>query len=100
MNGTMTITRTYSQYVNRYTWGIQFSLENGVEKKVGAPSDITMEVVEHGLTKLIQSIMNGGYPSVNLTVELPEDVTLSNEYKTMLTTRYTADGTISSIKFE
>ncbi|GIP54756.1 hypothetical protein [Paenibacillus vini] len=99
MNGTIKVTRTYSASVGRYMWGIGFSLANGMEKRYGGSSEIPMEVVEHALKTSVFDLIIGGYSGVNLTVELPEGVTLTDAYKAQVTTKFTGDGTIALITF-
>lgn len=99
MNGQMNIRRTYSPHVGRYNWGFEYTLDNGFSKSIGAP-EVAVEAVEHALGTLLFDLTVGKYNGVNITVNLPEGITLTDAYKTQVSDKYTADGTIASITFE
>lgn len=99
MNGTLTIRRTYSQYTERYTWSADYTLDNGISKNFGAP-EVSIDAVEHALHTLLFNLIIGKHTGVNLTVKLPQGVTLTDAYKTQVSDKYTADGTIATITFE
>ncbi|RED86206.1 hypothetical protein [Cohnella phaseoli] len=102
MNAALTISKTYHQRVSDYFWGATLRTEDGIEPHLG-DSDYdhsAVTILEQKMGVAVGKLSNRQYTGVNLTVKLPEGVTLTEAYKTMVRDKYTADGTIGTITFE
>ncbi|RED32424.1 hypothetical protein [Paenibacillus sp. VMFN-D1] len=105
MNGTLEITKTYHERVGSHIWWGYVEFDNGVKPltlgKYGGEGyeQSTVKVIEERLGGILIYLTDRGENVANLTVKLPEGVTLSAAYKTQVTTRFTADGTIGAITF-
>ncbi|MGG3312228.1 hypothetical protein ABER23_33085 [Paenibacillus lautus] len=106
MNGTITISKNYHERNRSHMWGSR--IEIGGKKlihlgKYGGSIGYELSAVnavEGNLSAVLIHLTDSKDTGVNLNVKLPQGVTLSDEYKTQVTTRYTADGTIATITFE
>lgn len=96
MNITLTITKTFHSQVGAYFWVV-----NDGRTHVGYGYDASaISSLESSLESALNKLTRRQETGVNLTVKLPEGVTLSDAYKTQVTTKYTGDGTVASITFE
>ncbi|SMF91210.1 hypothetical protein SAMN05661091_5377 [Paenibacillus uliginis N3/975] len=105
MNGTLTIRKTYHSRVHAIFWGVDVTLEDGSPIELGEFGGTGYQMsavtsIETNLSGVLMKLSDRQQSGVNLTVKLPEGVTITDDYKTMLTTKYTADGTIRAITFE
>lgn len=96
MNATLKINRTYHERYGSYFWGASLA---PFELGIGVHNVPAMTALELGLDRSISKLIALQETGVDLTVELPEGVTLTDAYKTQVTTKYTADGILSSITF-
>ncbi|EGG36515.1 hypothetical protein [Paenibacillus sp. HGF5] len=106
MNGTITITKRFQERYDSYSWGASIEFDNGVKPlylgKYGGTGfeKHVPQIIEENLDGALIFLTDRKETGVNLAVKLPQGVTLSDAYKTQVTTRYTADGTIATITFE
>ncbi|MGG4344354.1 hypothetical protein [Paenibacillus lautus] len=106
MNGTITISKTYHVRNLSHMWGSRIEIDGKKLIHLGKYGGSigyelsAVNAVEGNLNAVLIHLTDSKDTGVNLTVKLPQGVTLSDAYKTQVTTKYTADGTIATITFE
>lgn len=105
MNGTLTITKTFHERKGSHIWWGHVEFDNGLKPiilgKYGGEGyeQSSVKVLEERLDGILIFLTDRSQNVTNLTVNLPEGVELTAAYKTQVTTKYTADGTIGAITF-
>ena len=100
MNGSLAIIRNHCEINGRCVTRAEYALDNGARSGRFAVSDNTVMAIEEGLKIVISDLTRTDRSGIDLTVKLPEGITLTDAYKTQVTTKFTGDGTIASITFE
>ncbi|PQP85538.1 hypothetical protein [Paenibacillus sp. AR247] len=105
MNGTLTIKKSFIERLNTNLWSSSVEFDDGTKPihlaKYGGQGNYQSSVssLEGCLGAVLIHLTDRNKTVTTLTVKLPEGVTLSAAYKTQVTTKYTADGTIGAITF-